>query len=136
MTLHRSGLAAGTLALFASVVLAACSVAAGGTKVEITMRYSQFEPTLIHVPHGQPITFVLRNDDPIDHEWIVADAATHEAHRTGTEPHHAERPTEVSVAGRSTVRTLITFTEPTTLTFICHLPGHEAYGMRGTLIVD
>jgi uncharacterized cupredoxin-like copper-binding protein len=137
VTRGRSRLAAGTLALVASALLAACSVAAGGgPRVEITMRYSHFEPTVLHVPHGQPITFVLRNADPIDHEWIVADAATHEAHRKGTEPHHAERPTEVSVSARTTGRTLITFPEPTRLTFICHLPGHEAYGMTGTLIVD
>ena len=136
MTLRRPGLAAGALTLLASVLLAACSVAAGGQRVDIRIRYSSFEPAVIDVPHGQPITFVLRNDDPIDHEWIVADAATHEAHRTGTEPHHAERPTEVSIPARTTVRTLITFPEPTRLTFICHLPGHEAYGMTGMLIVD
>ena len=28
-----------------------------------------------------------------------------------------------------------TFTTPGTLTYVCHLPGHEAYGMTGTLIV-
>ncbi len=137
MTRRRPGLAAGTLALLASVLLAACSAAAGGgPPVQITMRYSQFEPAVVHVPRGQPITFVLRNDDPIDHEWIVGDAATHEAHRTGTEPHHAARPTEVSVAARSTVRTVVTLPGPARLTFVCHLPGHEAYGMTGTLIVD
>ena len=43
-----------------------------------------------------------RNDDPIDHEWIVGDAAVHERHRTGTEPVHASRPTEVTIpAGTS-----------------------------------
>jgi uncharacterized cupredoxin-like copper-binding protein len=137
MTRRRPGLAAGALALLASVLLAACSVAAGtGPRVGITIHYSHFEPNVVHVPHGQPITFVLRNDDPIDHEWIVGDVATHEAHRTGTEPHHGERPTEVSVAARSTVQTIVTFPEPVRLTFICHLPGHEAYGMVGTLIVD
>jgi uncharacterized cupredoxin-like copper-binding protein len=137
VTRYRRGLAAGALALLAPVLLAACSVAAGGTTtVQITMRYSRFEPAVVHVPHGQPITFVLRNDDPIDHEWIVGDEATHEAHRTGTEPHHGLRPTEVSVDARSTVRTQVTFAQPGTLTFVCHLPGHEAYGMTAVLIVD
>ena len=28
------------------------------------------------VPAGVPVTIVLRNDDPIDHEWIVGDAAS------------------------------------------------------------
>ena len=49
-----------------------------------------------------PVTFVLRNDDPIDHEWIVGDAAVHERHRTGTEPVHAARPTEVRIPAGTT----------------------------------
>jgi len=31
--------------------------------------------------------------------------------------------------------TTITFTTPGSFLFICHLPGHEAYGMVGTLVV-
>ncbi len=38
-----------------------------------------------------------RNTDPIDHEWIVGDAAVHARHRTGTEPVHGARPTEVTI---------------------------------------
>ena len=29
----------------------------------------------------------------------------------------------------------MTFATPGTLTYVCHLPGHEAYGMTGTLVV-
>ena len=81
------------------------------------------------------VTFVLRNDDPIDHEWIVGDAATHERHRTGTEPVHGSRPTEVSIPAGSSRSTTVTFETPGTYLYICHLPGHEAYGMVGTLVV-
>ena len=80
-----------------------------------------------------PVTFVLVNEDPIDHEWIIGDAAFHERHRTGTEAHHGARPNEMSIPALETVRTTITFDEPGTLQYICHLPGHEAYGMVGTL---
>ena len=31
--------------------------------------------------------------------------------------------------------TTITFATPGTYLYICHLPGHEAYGMVGTLVV-
>jgi uncharacterized cupredoxin-like copper-binding protein len=103
--------------------------------VTIAIRYSAFEPARITVPAGRPVTFVLANGDPIDHEWIVGDAASHQRHRTGTEPTHGARPTEVSVAAGREVRTTVTFATPGTLRFICHLPGHEAYGMSGTLIV-
>ena len=62
-----------------------------------TIHYSHYEPAAISVPAGRPVTFVITQHDPIDHEWIVGDAALHERHRTGTEPVHDARPTEVSI---------------------------------------
>jgi uncharacterized cupredoxin-like copper-binding protein len=41
----------------------------------------------------------------------------------------------VSIASGRAVRTTLTFATAGTLTFVCHLPGHEAYGMTGTLVV-
>jgi uncharacterized cupredoxin-like copper-binding protein len=35
----------------------------------------------------------------------------------------------------STVTTTITFRTPDHLEYICHLPGHEAYGMTGWLTI-
>jgi uncharacterized cupredoxin-like copper-binding protein len=81
------------------------------------------------------VTFVIRNGDPIDHEWIVGDAALHERHRTGTELHHDSRPTEVTIDSQTTRETTVTFTTAGTFLFICHLPGHEAFGMVGALTV-
>jgi uncharacterized cupredoxin-like copper-binding protein len=103
--------------------------------VDMTIHFSRFEPAAISVPAGRPITFVITNTDPIDHEWIVGDEALHERHRTGTEPVHNARPSEVSIDATGERRTTVTFSEPGKLTFICHLPGHEAYGMVGTLTV-
>lgn len=103
--------------------------------VEIAMHYSHFSTTEVTARAGVPVTVVLRNDDPIDHEWMVGDAAFHERHRTGTEPAHAERPTEVSVPAGSTRVTTVTFQSPGEYRFICHLPGHEAYGMVGVVRV-
>jgi uncharacterized cupredoxin-like copper-binding protein len=104
-------------------------------RVEIGIHYSHYEPARITVAAGDPVTFVLRNDDPIDHEWIVGDAAVHARHRTGTEPVHGARPTEVSIPAGSSRETTVRFDTPGTYLYICHLPGHEAYGMVGTLIV-
>ena len=81
---------------------------------------------------------ILKFDQPPDTERIqsaVGDATVHERHRTGTEPVHDARPTEVSVEALSEHRTTVTFAEPGTVTFVCHLPGHEAYGMTSTIVV-
>ncbi len=102
-------------------------------RVDIVIHYSHYQPDAVTVPLGVPVTFVIHNSDPIDHEWIVGDAAVHERHRTGTEPYHASRPTEVSIAAGSTVVTTVTFPAAGDELYICHLPGHEAYGMVGVV---
>src|SRR4029077_3164032 len=104
-------------------------------RIEIDIHYSHYVQSAITVPAGRAVTFVLRNEDPIDHEWIVGDAALHARHRTGTEERHDARPTEVTIDALTTRETTVTFASPTTLTFVCHLPGHEAFGMVGTLTV-
>ena len=109
--------------------------ALGPATAEIDIHYSHYGPNTLTVPAGAAVTIVLRNDDPIDHEWIVGDAAVHERHRTGTEPVHASRPTEVSIPAGTSRTTTIRFEKPGTYLYICHLPGHEAYGMVGTLVV-
>jgi uncharacterized cupredoxin-like copper-binding protein len=101
----------------------------------IGIHYSHYDRSAITVPAGVSVTIVLRNDDPIDHEWIVGDAAVHERHRSGTEPVHGSRPTEVTIPAGTSRATTITFDTPGTYLYICHLPGHEAYGMVGTLVV-
>lgn len=105
------------------------------TRVEIRIHYSHFEPSAVRVPLGVPVTFVLINEDPIDHEWLLGDAAFHERHRHGTEPVHGARPNEISIPPLSMVETTLTFPASGTQDYICHLPGHEAYGMVGTLTI-
>jgi uncharacterized cupredoxin-like copper-binding protein len=111
------------------------AAAARPAPVEIGIRFSAFTPTTVRVAAGAPVTFVIRNDDPIDHEWIVGTDALHDRHRTGTEPVHGARPTEVTVPALESRRTTVTFASAGTYRFICHLPGHEAYGMVGTVTV-
>jgi uncharacterized cupredoxin-like copper-binding protein len=120
--------------------VAAAALAARGSgqtlaTVEIVIHYSHFEPSAITVPVGVPVTITLRNDDPIDHEWIVGDEAVHAIHRTGTELLHPSRPTEVVIPAGETRTTVVTFEQPGSLRYICHLPAHEAYGMVGTVTI-
>ncbi|HEX7068954.1 MAG TPA: cupredoxin domain-containing protein [Candidatus Limnocylindria bacterium] len=122
-----------SLLLLGVATTAGCAVAP--QTVTITIHYSGFDPTEISVPRGVPITFVLVNEDPIDHEWLVGDEAFHEKHRTGTHASHGAVPNEVSIPALETVTTTITFDEPGRLAYICHLPSHEEYGMVGWLTV-
>jgi uncharacterized cupredoxin-like copper-binding protein len=110
--------------------------ATGTPELTIDIRYSHFDPSELSVPVGVPVTVVLRNRDPIDHEWILGEEAVHERHRTGTEPVHAARPTEVTVPAGESRRTTIVIDEAGSLQYICHLPGHEAYGMVGVLVAS
>lgn len=127
------------IALAPVVVAAAIVMMACGDDVQretIEIRFSHFGPAVLDARAGEPITITLRNSDPIEHEWLVGDAAMHERHRTGTEAYHDEIPTEVTIPALETRVTTVTFDEPGDYRFICHLPGHEAYGMVGVLRVS
>ena len=117
----------------AALVIASAACAPSTQVVEVLLRHSKFEPASVTVRAGVPVTFVLKNVDPIDHEWIVGDGSLHDRHRTGTEPSHEGRANEVTIPALSERRTTLVFATPATLTFVCHLPGHERYGMVGKL---
>ena len=119
------------VALLTALVSSACAPSAP-TDATVRFHYSHFEPSVLRVRAGVPVTVVLRNDDPIDHEWIVGPVAVHEVHRRGTEAVHDQRPTEVTVPALSSRVTTIVFPAGEEQ-YVCHLPGHEEYGMSGTL---
>jgi uncharacterized cupredoxin-like copper-binding protein len=121
----------------AAVLAAAASACASAQQtVTITIHYSAFDVSEVTVAAGMPVTFILVNEDPIDHEWLVGDKGFHARHRSGTHAAHGDVPTEVTVPALATVETTITFEDPGTLAYVCHLPGHEAYGMIGTVTVE
>ena len=104
--------------------------------VTITIHYSAFDArTALTCPRGVPVTFVLVNEDPIDHEWLIGDEAFH-GRGTGRARGARGRAERGDDPGARDAATTITFDEPGTFQFICHLPGHEAYGMVGTLTVE
>jgi uncharacterized cupredoxin-like copper-binding protein len=144
MAVNRARLAIGAGLVAFVIALGATAVAlAGGsapppplsTSIEIDIHYSHFEPSAITVPVGVPVTITVRNNDPIDHEWIVGDEAVQAKHRTGTELLHPARPTELVIPAGQTRVTTITFASTGSLQYICHLPAHEEYGMVGTVTI-
>jgi uncharacterized cupredoxin-like copper-binding protein len=107
--------------------------------VVVTMHHSRFEPATIRVEAGRRVRFVLRNTDPIDHEFILGDDAVQRRHEQGRERHHhGEVPGERSVAAGQGATTTYAFPaglDGRELEFACHLPGHYAYGMHGVVRV-
>ncbi len=120
---------------FAAMMMAGCGGGDDAATATVGIRFSRFTTESLEARAGEPVTIMLRNDDPIDHEWIVGTADVHDRHRTGTEPFHASRPKEVTIPALETRETTVVFDEPGVYEFICHLPGHEAYGMVGTVTV-
>ena len=103
--------------------------------VNVTIHYSHFDPSSFSFPPGTTVRFVVRNTDPIDHEFIVGDQAVQDAHESGTEAYHPPRPGEMTVPAGTTRATIVTFARSGALIFGCHLPGHYAYGMHGAIRV-
>lgn len=112
------------------------AAAAAVRTVTLTIHHSRFSLSDVRVWPGTTVRFVVRNTDPIAHELIVGDQGVQDRHETGNEAHHGDRPGEVSVAAGGTAVTTYTFgSSPGRLLFGCHLPGHWAYGMQGTVQV-
>jgi uncharacterized cupredoxin-like copper-binding protein len=131
------------LLALAAVGATACGTASAGSEpadrvlrtVNVTIHYSHFDPSSFSFPPGTTVRFVVRNTDPIDHEFIVGDQAVQDAHESGTEAYHPPRPGEMTVPAGTTRATIVTFAQPGSLIFGCHLPGHYAYGMHGVIRV-
>lgn len=125
----------GAAAALVAVALLGGSSGSTERTVEITIHHSRFLPANLEVAPGTTVRFVLRNTDPIDHEFILGDENVQARHETGTEAHHGAKPGEVSVPAGGEASTSYTLSEPGTLLIGCHLPGHYAYGMRGSVRV-
>ena len=108
----------------------------GLVTVDVGIHYSQFSFSTLRVRTGTLVRFLVHNDDPIHHEFIVGDASVHARHEHGTEATHPPVPGEVSVAPNDIGETFYRFDRPGRFLFACHLPGHLAYGMKGWVTVD
>jgi len=107
----------------------------GLVTVDLTTSYSRFAPDEIVVYEGTLVEFVITNEDPIHHEFIVGPEDVHAAHEAGHDLVHPPIPGEVSVDPGETGLTTYLFDTPGTVRYECHFPGHLAYGMQGVVRV-
>jgi uncharacterized cupredoxin-like copper-binding protein len=133
--LAAGGLVTGTAYAVSASDSGQTALGPGVVTVEVGIHHSRFDIGHLEVQQGTLVQFVVRNDDPIDHELVVGDAEVHRRHRDGTEQRHPPVPGEVSIAPGDTAMTFYEFTEPGTVVYACHLPGHIAYGMTGEIEV-
>jgi uncharacterized cupredoxin-like copper-binding protein len=115
---------------------AATALGPGLVTVHVDIHDSAFSISTLHVQPGTLVRFLIRNDDPIDHEFILGDAAVHAAHERGKALVHPPVPGEVSLLPGQLGETFYKFDQPARYLFACHFPGHLAYGMKGWVIVD
>jgi uncharacterized cupredoxin-like copper-binding protein len=118
----------------------------------------RYRPSSIVVRAGRRVTFAVTNAGKLPHEFILGDRATqldHErqmqampaggermhmdAHTHGTAGHamadHASEGGALTVPPGQTRRLTWTFHDPGVVLYGCHVLGHWAAGMRGTILV-
>lgn len=152
------------IGVIASVVLAACSSggdeadADGGSSsseagirtVEIqTLDSLSFDPSEIRVGAGETVRFVISNQGTVEHEFLIGDESDQEEHEaemngggsTASSPMAGmggtgEMATLVRVAPGEVKELTRTFEKAGTLLYACHVPGHYAGGMIGSITVS
>jgi nitrite reductase (NO-forming) len=105
-------------------VASSASAAGGGAasqqwtiKAHDSMKFEQ--PTLT-VPVGQPVQVTLVNDGTLIHDFVLTSGV--------------EQPVKIEANGKSTASGTFTIARAGTYTYICAQPGHEAAGMKGTIV--
>ncbi|MEE8369805.1 MAG: plastocyanin/azurin family copper-binding protein [Dehalococcoidia bacterium] len=124
-----NGIATVGASLLVLLVAAGCTLTAVGGGEEIYIFAGErdggmyFEPEVITVSAGDQVTFVIKNEGAVDHEFESGEKG-----EAGVE--------EIIIPPGRTRRVAWTApSEPATYTLYCDLPGHRAAGMALTLRV-
>lgn len=126
-------------------LLAACSSGSGAAPDDVrTIAIAArddltFEPATIEVAAGEKVRFVVTNEGAMDHEFILGDEATQMAHESQMDAgsHMAlDAMASMSMAPGEMMEATVTFDEPGEILFGCHVAGHYAGGMKGSVMVQ
>jgi uncharacterized cupredoxin-like copper-binding protein len=97
----------------------------------------RFAPDVFNVRAGETVAFDVSNSGAVPHEFVIGDASAQQAHENEMSAGRmAGEPNAVEVPAGQTVRLVYTFDLPGTLEIGCHVPGHFAAGMRGTITIS
>jgi len=121
----------------------------GPVRVVMNDRF-RYQPASIMVRAGRRVTFAVHNAGKLPHEFILGDRATQLDHErqmqsappaTGHTHTHDAAAASPSGTGALTVhpgetrRLTWTFDKPGIVLYGCHVLGHWAAGMKGTIVV-
>jgi uncharacterized cupredoxin-like copper-binding protein len=116
-------------------------VNAGPVRVVMNDRF-RYRPAAIIVRAGRRVTFVVSNAGKLPHEFILGDRTTQLAHEQGMQQppgghvhDHGPGAGALTVPPGATRRLSWTFDEPGMVLYGCHVLGHWAAGMKGTITV-
>ena len=100
----------------------------------------RFQPSAIGVEIGDTVTFVVTNEGQGPHEFVIGDEMFQQEHESemrdmggGLMP---DEPNAITVQPGGTKSLTWTFTKSGSLQFGCHVSGHFAAGMVGTMNVS
>lgn len=106
--------------------------------IEITMSDQlRFEPASVEVRVGETVTFKVTNPGAIPHDFTLGDEETqdeHEADMVAGGMGHDE-PNKATLDPGEEAELTWRFTQAGTIRYGCHLTGHYAAGMVGTITI-
>jgi uncharacterized cupredoxin-like copper-binding protein len=114
--------------------------AAAAARIEVLMTDRMtFEPAVMTVPAGVPVTFVVTNGGVLEHEFYLGDEAAQVAHEAemlemGGMTH--DDPEGIAVDPGDTRELVYTFEAPGETLAGCHVAGHYLAGMKATIKIE
>lgn len=109
--------------------------------VRITATDVAFDVKQLDVKAGETVRFIVTNKGEIMHEFVLANAADHQAHEQemmSMDPSMSmpDEPNAVSVKPGETKELVWTFAAAKGIQFACDIPGHAEQGMRGNVDIS
>jgi uncharacterized cupredoxin-like copper-binding protein len=110
----------------------------GARTIEIEAQDAlRFDPSEVTVSAGETIYFVVSNPGTADHEFVLGDEDVQAAHEAGEHGGAADEAlATLDLPPGATETATVTFDEPGTILFGCHIDGHYSAGMVGTVTVE
>lgn len=100
-----------------------------------------FQPEEISVATGEIVLFEVTNDGNLQHEFVIGDDAFQNEHEMemagmGDDMMLGDQSNAVGLEPGETKTLAWMFSNPGTFKYGCHVPGHYASGMVGTITVS